>query len=197
MNFNGLFLFQDDKKFLYLNDLEIYFANLQHLYENLEQNDVQFLNFSFIALCSSTLEAALNQIAFEYYLNKFGPIEYKSYFESIINLSFKNKLYLLPTIVSDFKLKFNKNSYTLKKLEELIITRNKQLHKKPYIQQVEDDLEKLQNGDEFTFILKDNLFTVDKKNCKHYNNAIENFKNYFVIPFNEGKLQENEILTKI
>ncbi|MEZ7526877.1 hypothetical protein [Cloacibacterium normanense] len=197
MNFKGLFLYQDDKKFVYINDLELYFANLQHLYNNLVHNDIQFLNFSFVALCSSTLEASLNQIAFEYYLNKFGPTEYKHYFDSIINLSFKNKLYLLPTIVSNLKLKFDKNSYTLKKLEELITTRNKQLHKKPFVQQVDDDLEKYKPGDDFTFTLKDNLFTINKSDCIHFYKAMDKFRDLFVIPFDNDSLIENEILIKI
>ncbi|AZB28299.1 hypothetical protein [Chryseobacterium balustinum] len=197
MILKGLVLYQKDEKYIYLNDLHIYYDNLKNLFEHLVLNEIEFLNFSYIALSSSTLEASLNQVIFDYYLNKFGPIEYKKYFDGIINISFKSKLYILPTIISDSKLKFNNETFIIKKLEELISIRNKQLHRKPYLERIEYDFDSLNEGDPLNVKVSENILSIKKKDCIQINEALLKFKELFLDPYFEGKVEKNELLIEV
>ncbi|SUX48514.1 Uncharacterised protein [Chryseobacterium indoltheticum] len=49
MIIKGLVLYQKDEKYIYLNDLHVYYDNLKNLFEHLVLNEIEFLNFSYIA----------------------------------------------------------------------------------------------------------------------------------------------------
>lgn len=59
MEIECLLLKQDGKNYVHINDTEVYFRNLNQTFEYIK-NDVnaEFLNFAYVALCASTLEAS-------------------------------------------------------------------------------------------------------------------------------------------
>src|SRR5690606_11893193 len=119
--------------------------NLEVIYKYIEKDSkASFLYFAYVTLCASTLEASLNHVIFSFYINIFGPIYYKKHADSLINISFSNKLHSVPNIVSRSKFCFDSECFTIKKLEELITLRNRILHKKPILQETQHELGKLE-----------------------------------------------------
>jgi len=188
---------QDGKNYLHINDTEVYFKNLEHTYQYIN-NDIkaEFLNFAFVTLCASTLEASLNHIIFSFYIDEFGPIDYKKYTDSLINMSFSNKLYSTPNVVTKSDYYFDSNCFTIKTLEELITLRNKILHKKPTLQATEYDMHNLELGKEIIFKNNNLIQTITKKQCVNFYKAMINFKLEFMIPFFERRLKESKLLRK-
>jgi hypothetical protein len=197
MEIECLILNQDGKNYVHINDTEVYFKNLSQTFEYIK-NDVnaEFLNFAYVALCASTLEASLNHVIFTFYINHFGPIEYKRYTESLINMSFSNKLYSIPNIVSKNEFYFNSECFTIKKLEELITLRNRILHKKPTLQEVEYDINNIELGMKMNFKNNNHIQSITKNQCVNFNKAMMNFKNEFMLPFLCGNLKENKLMKR-
>lgn len=188
---------QNGKNYVHINDTEVYFKNLNQTFEFIKNDaNADFLNFAYVALCASTLEASLNHIIFTFYINNFGPIDYKKYSESLINMSFSNKLHSIPNIVSKTEFYFDCDSFTIKKLEELITLRNRILHKKPTLQEVEYDIDNFELGMEMTFKNNNHIQSITKKQCLNFNEAMINFKNDFMIPFLSGDLKENKLMKR-
>jgi len=188
---------QDDKNYVHINDTEVYFENLNRTIEFIKNDtETEFLNFAYVALCASTLEASLNHIIFTFYINNFGPIEYKKYSESLINMSFSNKLHSVPNIVSKAAFYIDSDCFTIKKLEELITLRNRILHKKPTLQEVEYNIHNLELGMEVTFKNNNHIQSITKNQCLNFNKAMLNFKNEFMIPFLLGELKENKLIKR-
>jgi hypothetical protein len=197
MDIECILLKQDGKNYVHINDTEVYFKNLNQTFEYIKNDaNAEFLNFAFIALCASTLEASLNHIIFTFYINNFGPIEYKRYAESLINMSFSNKLHSIPNIVSKTEFYFNSECFTIKKLDELIALRNKILHKKPTLQEVEYDLNNIELGMKLTFKNNNHIQSITKNQCLNFNKAMMNFKNEFMIPFLKNDLKENKLMKR-
>lgn len=197
MEIECLMLKQDGKNYVHINDTEVYFRNLNQTFEYIK-NDVnaEFLNFAYVALCSSTLEASLNHVIFTFYINNFGPIEYKRYAESLINMSFSNKLHSIPNIISKTEFYFNPECFTIKKLEELISLRNRILHKKPTLQEVEYDINNMELGMKMIFKNNNHIQSITKNQCMNFNKAMLNFKNEFMLPFLTGNLKENKLMKR-
>ena len=195
MEIECLMLKQDGKNYVHINDTEVYFKNLNQTFEYIK-NDVnaEFLNFAYVTLCASTLEASLNHVIFTFFINNFGPIEYKRYAESLINMSFSNKLHLIPNIVSKTEFYFNPECFTIKKLEELITLRNRILHKKPTLQEVEYDINNMELGMKMIFKNNNHIQSITKNQCMNFNKAMLNFKNEFMLPFLAGNLKENKLM---
>ncbi|MGG5486991.1 hypothetical protein [Gaetbulibacter sp. PBL-D1] len=181
---------QNGKNYIHLDDTEIYYKNLESLYSYIESEyDINYMNFAYVTLCSSTLEASLNYIIFHYYINEFGPIDYKNFADSLINIGFKNKLHSTPNIVTESKYYFNSDCFTIKTLEKLISLRNKILHKKPLLQSTELDLEKdLKLGKRIELRNNNHIELITKNECQNFHKAIMNFRNEFMNPFIEKEL---------
>lgn len=131
-----------------------------------------------------------------FYINNFGPIEYKRYAESLINMSFSNKLHSIPNIVSKTELYFNPECFTIKKLEELITLRNRILHKKPTLQEIDYDINNMELGMKMIFKNNNHIQSITKNQCVNFNKAMLNFKNEFMLPFLKGNLKENKLLKR-
>lgn len=180
---------QNDRNYIYIDDTEIYYNNLDSVYEYIESEyNINYLNFAYVTLCSSTLEASLNYLIFSFYINEFGPVEYKKFADSLINVGFKNKLHITPNIVTKSKFGFNSACSTIKSLEKLISLRNKILHKKPLLQETEIDLEDLELGKEIELKNNNHIQLITKKDCRNFHKAILQFRNEFMIPFLEKNL---------
>ncbi|KGO91245.1 hypothetical protein [Flavobacterium subsaxonicum] len=195
---NGTLYQQDGKNYFLLNDTEIYYKNLEITYNHIV-NDIQasFLYFAYVTLCASTLEASLNQIIFAFYIDKFGPNSYKKYSESLINMGFSNKLHTIPNIVSNSKFCIDTNCFTIKKLDELIVLRNRILHKKPMLRETDYDLNNIETGMEVTFKHDNYIEKIDKSHCLHFHKAIMNFKKDFVNPFFDKTLSPNGLIMAV
>ncbi|MBU2940475.1 hypothetical protein KO494_13085 [Lacinutrix sp. C3R15] len=187
---------QNGKNYFHLDDTEIYYRNLESVYNYLESEyDINYMNFAYVTLCSSTLEASLNYIIFHYYINEFGPVDYKNFADSLINISFKNKLHSTPNIVTKSKYYFNSDCFTIKTLEKLISLRNKILHKKPLLQTTELDLHKdLELGKEIELKNNNHIELITKNDCQNFHKAIMNFRNEFMNPFLENELLITELI---
>lgn len=197
MKIECLILKQNGKNYVHINDTEVYFKNLNQTFEFIKNDaKAEFLNFAYVALCASTLEASLNHIIFTFYINNFGPIDYKKYSESLINMSFSNKLHSIPNIVSKTEFYFDSECFTIKKLEELITLRNRILHKKPTLQEVEYDINNMELGMEVIFKNNNHIQSITKNQCLNFNKAMINFKNEFMIPFLSGELKENKLMKR-
>ncbi|SUX48513.1 hypothetical protein [Chryseobacterium indoltheticum] len=103
----------------------------------------------------------------------------------------------MPTIISDSKLKFDNETFVIKKLEELISIRNKQLHRKPYLERIEYDFDSLNEGDSLSVQVSENILSIKKKDCIQINEALLKFKEHFLDPYFEGKVQKNELLIEV
>jgi len=194
----GTFYKQNDINYVLMNDTDVYYQNLDHIYQNIE-NDInaQFLYFAYVSLASSTLEASLNHVLYTHFINLFGPENYKRYSESFINIGFSNKLYITPTIISNSKFQFNKESSTIKKLEELITLRNRILHKKPSLQKVDYDINDLEAEMKIELKNFNHIESINKNHCMHFNKAMMCFKEDFMTPYFENKLKENSLIKKV
>ena len=191
-----ILLKQDGNNYYHLDDTEMYYRNLEGVYNYVKsEHDLSYMNFAYVALCSGTLEASLNYIIFHYYINEFGPINYRNYTDSLINIGFKNKLHTIPNIVTKSKYHFNPKSFTIKTLEELISLRNKVLHKKPLLQKTEFDLDKdVKPGAEMTLKISNHIELITKNECHNFHKAILNFRDEFMIPFLENKLVATDLV---
>ncbi|MGV0857373.1 hypothetical protein ACTS95_12240 [Empedobacter brevis] len=194
MKYKCIIFTEKDKSYIYVDDLETYYLNLELLFKHIENTDSQHLIFSYISMCSATLEASLNQIIFEFYINKFGPTLYKKYTDSIINTNFSNKLHLIPTIVTELKYTFDRECNTIKILEELITMRNRVLHKKPSLNETFFEIGKANIGDNVKIEYTNYLKTITFKKCRNYHDAIMNFKNDFLVPFYKNDFGNSKIL---
>ena len=199
-----------NKSFYLWNGTETYYTKLRAAYTDI-LNDVksEYLYFGFFTLCASTLEYSLNFILADYCIDKFGPDNYKSYCEEYIGLRFRNKLLMIPHIISDGKYRLNENHPSFKQLEDLITLRNRMLHNKEFLKEFSLPIEgEYQDGNLILPIEKLNIdFSIDvatnyidtltKEKCLKFGNAVGDFKLYIMTPALTNDLSENPmVLTK-
>lgn len=192
-----------------INGTEKYFEKLRVVYKDLEngiEND--YLFFAFFTLCSATLEYSLNYLLADYCVQKFGPDKYKQYFEEFINLRFKNKLLILPHLVTDGNYRMNEDSFAFKKLCELINNRNRLLHNKEFLKefdlplnfQPENNEIQIQNGNEnieFALEIEENIIEkLNREMCLDYARAMSDFKKHIMNCILENNIAENLLLIK-
>lgn len=196
--------------FILYNGTEQYYKRLRAAYLDIKNdNHNEYLYFCFISLCSSTLEYSLNFILADYCVENFGPRNYRTYLEEFIKIKFKNKLFLLPHIISEGKYKINEDSFSFKKLAELINLRNKILHNKEFLKEFDSGIKLEINGENiilpegtdeiinFSFEVEDNIIDkIDKRLCLEIAEAIGDFKKFIMIPAVESRLTENTLLIK-
>jgi hypothetical protein len=195
------------KSFYLFNGTEQYYKKLRAAYQDIK-NDIksEYLYFSFFTLCAATLEYSLNYILADYCIEKFGIDNYRTYLEEYINLKFKNKLLMIPHIISDGKLMMNEDTTAFKKLCELINLRNKLLHNKEFLNEFLLPLNfKQENGNliipkgeeniDFSFEVKDNpIDLLNKTNCLAYGIAMGDFKKYIMKPAIDTGLEPNKMI---
>lgn len=198
----------DNKSYAVRNGTNLYFVQLRAAYKDVKDGvETPYLLFAFVTLCAATLEYSLNYLILEYCIDKYGPHNYKQYCEIFINFQFKNKLYLVPTLLSDGKLVVDNSNGSIKKLEELIVLRNRILHNKESLEAIETpDLGTsiidngvfvpVENAEvNLSFSLKDNpIETLSKQLCMQFGDALGDFRTYIMTPAFEDSLVECSLL---
>lgn len=198
------------KSYVLYNGTEQYYKKLRAAYLDIKNgNHNEYLYFSFITLCSSTLEYSLNFILADYCVEKFGAEKYKTYLEEFISLKFKNKLLLIPHLITEGKYKINDNSFAFKKLVQLINLRNKILHNKEFLKEFESGIKLdfinenliIPEGTDdiinFSFEIEDNIIDkIDEKLCLEIAEAMGDFKKYIMIPAIETTFEETTLIIK-
>jgi len=196
-----------DKSFYLWNGLETYYKKLRAAYTDI-LNDLnsEYLYFGFFTLCASTLEYSLNFILADYCIDKFGPENYKTYCKEYIGLSFQNKLLMIPHIISDGKYMLNENHPSFNQLEDLITLRNRILHNKEFLKEINIPIQgELIDGIvivpieksevEFSIDVATNYIdTLTKDKCINYGNALGDFKQFIMTPALTKDLKENPMI---
>jgi hypothetical protein len=198
----------DTKSYAVTNGTERYYDQLRGAYNDIKNgSEASYLLFAFVTLCAATLEYSLNYLMLEYCIDKYGPDEYKRYLNTYTRIAFKEKLYIVPTLLSEGLLVINENHRSVKKLEELIELRNRILHNKeslepidtPYIGAtiIEDQLViPVKNSNiEVTIKFKDNpIETLTKLMCLQFGEALGDFKSHIMTPGLHKKLKVSHLL---
>lgn len=191
-----------DKSYVLWNGTESYYKKLRAAYTDIvNDKESEYLYFGFFTLCAATLEYSLNTVLTDYCVNKFGHENYKSYAEGYVNISFAKKLLMSPHIISDGVFQFNENNSSYKNLLELIALRNKILHNKEFLKEIEfpsiaDNLDK----EKIEFVLIKEPDPIDKLNkdvCLKFGKSLGDFKKFIMDPAFENALTENEMIKRI
>ena len=125
--------------YILVNNAEEYYRQLEDvLFDIKNETSSSYLYFAFITLASATLEYSLNLIVAWYYFDKYNYPEcnryIKTYMEEYKKRSFKDKLYFVPTLVSEGEYVLNKKNKFVVSLDKMISIRNNLLHNKEKIQ---------------------------------------------------------------
>lgn len=194
-----------DKSYILWNGTELYYEQLRCAYNDILQDKItDYLYFSFVSLCSATLEYSLNFLIADYCLEKFGTDRFKEHCEGYINIPFRKKLFMLPSIISGGEFEIIETNSSFKKLEELISLRNKILHNKEYLQTFDfPDIEILPNGAmspsnvEFQIKIKENpIVAISKDMCISFGKALSDFKSNIMTPFLIKEMEENDMIVR-
>jgi hypothetical protein len=124
------------------------------------------------------------------------------------NLSFKNKLLMIPHIISNGKFAMNEDHPTFKNLVEMITLRNKILHNKEFLREfdcpingeIHEDgifipVEKAEQ--EFKIEVPPNYIdTLTKERCLKFGDSMGNFKKYVMNPALNDTLKANPMILK-
>lgn len=191
----------NDKSYMLWNGTEVYYEKLRSAYTDIINNQKSdYLFFGFFTLCAATLEYSLNFLLTNYCLDNFGHEKYKPYAEGYISMPFPKKLLMTPSIISNGALVFNEDTPTFKTLRELITLRNRLLHNKEFLKEI-DFPSLAENADkehlEFQLIIEPNYIdTLTKELCVKFGIALGEFKNLLMDSFLKNELTENSILIK-
>lgn len=196
-----------NKSYYLRNGTEDYYKKMRAAYKDIQAGITsEYLYFSFFTLCSATLEYSLNFILADYCVEQFGIERYKTYLEEYISLKFKNKLLLLPHIISNGKYAMNEDCSAFKRLAEMINLRNQILHNKEFLNEFDLPLnfgEELgglivpQEQEEINFTLELKETPVEKlsrENSIHYGKAIGDFKKFVMTPALTDGLSMNKMI---
>lgn len=182
------------------NNIDAYYSKLREAYLDIKKEDTaSYKYFAFVTLCASTLEFSLNQLIIDYCLSRYGLDEYKSYSEIYIKIPFKQKLELVPHIVTDSNYAINKDVLSYKVLAELITLRNKLVHGKEFLDKIklpQVDLENKEGGiiNFEVDIPLSPIESISKENCLRYGDAIGDFKKSILVPYFERTICANSLL---
>lgn len=198
-----------DKSYYLWNGTDSYYDKLRSAYLDIKHNNMsEYLLFGFFTLCSATLEYSLNYILADYCIDKFGPEKYKSYCKEFIGLSFRNKLLMIPHIISEGQFQMNEGANSFKTLEELITLRNKIMHNKEFLKGFDLKINGEVQGNEvflptekseldFKINVADNYIdTLTKEKCLRFGDALGEFKKFIMTPALLKELNENNMILK-
>jgi len=197
-----------DKSYYLRNGTKLYYDQLRVAYKDIVDGiEKPYTFFAFVTLCSATLEASLNFIIVDYCLNKYGPLQFKQYSDSYIGLRFKNKLHIIPSLLSDGKLMIDENNISVKQLDTLIELRNKLLHNKESLEtfnspnlnaEIIDNnivIPELNANVEFQLLIKDNpIESINREMCLEFGAALGCFKKLIMDVVLDGVLSTNELI---
>jgi len=179
------------------NGTETYYKKLRLAYQDIKKDNTnEYSYFSFIILCAATLEYSLNYLIADYCLNSYGPVKCKPFIDAYTSLSFKNKILMIPSILSEGKLLFNEDKKAYKKLNELVGLRNKIMHGKEFINEFNSPnlLNTTENEIEIQLEAKQNpIDRLDKIRCIEFGKALGDFKKYLMRPWFNHNLKENQL----
>lgn len=128
-----------DNSFMLTNNAEEYYRQMTDALSDIT-NDTSssYLYFAFISLASATLEYSLNLMIAWFCFDKYNYPECNRYIKKYMleykRRSFKDKLFFVPSLVSDGVYVLNDNNKYVKSLEKMISIRNSLLHNKEKIQ---------------------------------------------------------------
>lgn len=197
------------KSYYLKNDIKLYYKKLECALNDIKEGKhTDYLFFSFISLSSATLEYSLNLMYSIYCFFNFNFPQCKTYLEVYKNLRFKNKLFILPHVLSEGKVGLNDENQNVKTLYELISIRNKVLHNSedaqefvfPNIQASIIDNKlfvPIENATiDFEISTKENIMeALNEELCIRIGNAMLTFYKMLFIPYIEkGVLDNNDLL---
>lgn len=120
-----------EKNYGLVNKTETYYTKLRSAYSDILNDKISnYTYFSFITLCSATLEYSLSFLITEHCFTSYPPELIKVHYESFHRMKFDEKLELLPSICSNDKFVINRENESCKSLKHLISLRNKLIHAK-------------------------------------------------------------------
>lgn len=198
-----------NKSYYLRNGTEDYFKQMRAAYKDIQAGATsEYLYFSFFTLCSATLEYSLNFLLADYCVEQFGIERYNTYLEEYISLKFKNKLLLLPHIISNGEFAMNEDYSSFKRLAEMINLRNQVLHNKEFLTEFDLPLNLEEKdgalivpvGEEvinFSLEIKDTpIQKLTMENCLYFGNAMGDFKSYIMTPALTDGLTVNKMVIK-
>lgn len=179
------------------NNVQSYYEKLEHAFTDII-SDVpkDYLYPCFITLSSATLEYSLNFMYALYCFQHFEYDKYQIYLDTYRNMRFKNKLFMLPYILSHGAMVINEDSETIKALCKLISKRNALLHNSEKLQQFDSpDIGAtlignniaipIENTDiHFTISVEDKIIdSITKEDCVQIGNAMLSFYKHVIYPY--------------
>ena len=200
------------ESYLLANNTDSYFTRLENAFNDIKSGKGGIC----VTLSSATLEYSLNFMLSVYCFNKYHFPDYEPYLESYRNIRFKNKLTIVPSIISDGVLSLRKEKTSIQCLYELISYRNNLLHNSSSVKVqkfdfpqtgavVKDDslfiprsALKEDLSIEFPIQIEDNyidMLTAEK--CVEFGSALFQFREYIISPYlSKGELEENELIER-
>ncbi len=190
-------LYGKGKSYYLWNNAQSYYKKLGNAFEDINSDiEKDYLYPSFIALCSATLEYSLNFMYALYCFRHFEYENYQTYLDSYKNMRFKNKLFMLPYILSEGKFMTNEDYVSIKLLYDLISKRNALLHNSEKLKIFDfPDLKAsiidnnlfvpIENCQvEFSISAEDNIIdSINKDDCIKIGNAMFDFCQQIIIPY--------------
>lgn len=208
------------ESYLLINNTDSYYSRLENALNDIKADkhcSCDYLLFAFIALSSATLEYSLNYLLAVYCYQKHHYPYYKPYLESYTKISFKNKLTILPSIISEGKYVLQKEDNIILNLFSLIQLRNILLHNSQSVKVQKFDFPNLNvtfneegilipeeniNPDltvDFQIEIKDNIIDIlEKQQCIDLGESLLEFREYVVNPYLcNMELKENRLVKPI
>lgn len=208
--------FTDGNSYILVNNAEEYYRQLTDALVDIK-NEVSssYVYFAFISLASATLEYSLNLIIAWFCFDKYHYPDcnryIKHYMKEYKKRSFKEKLYFVPSLVSEGNYILNGKNESVISLEKMIEIRNNLLHNKEKIQVFASPNlgAKVMDGGiwvpientEFSFqiVTNDNVIkTLSKDMCVEIGEAMLEFKRQILNPaLTCCSLLDNNMLLRI
>lgn len=190
-----------DKSYILWNGTESYYKKLRLAYSDIVNNQqADYLYFGFFTLCAATLEYSLNFILTDFCLGELGLSEYKPPAKKYISLPFAEKLKQSANIISKGQFAIDENNNSYKTLLELITLRNRILHNKEFLTELDFsfDLEtEVREEIEFQIeVLPNHIDTLTKDKCISFGNALGDFKKFIMTPALTHELAESEMVQR-
>lgn len=114
-------------------DYGVYYArhSANHLLEEINKGEKDFLKPNLIHTLSSIVEGKLNACFIDFCFDKFGD-SYKSYSKTFLKMSIHDKLNILIPLISNYKLQLNYEKTEIKRIRKIIEYRNQLIHIKQH-----------------------------------------------------------------
>lgn len=190
------------KSYMLWNGTETYYKKLRLAYTDIINNkQSDYLYFGFFTLCAATLEYSLNFILTDFCLGEYGLSKYKTPAKKYISLPFAEKLKQSVNIISEGQFVTNESNNSYKTLLELITLRNRILHNKEFLTDLDFsfDLEtEVREEIEFQIeVIPNHIDTLTRDKCISFGKALGDFKKFIMTAALTHELAESEMVQKI